>query len=368
MISVGRPPAAWPLLAAVCLSLLLGHADAGALPDSVVAASKAEEPETSTPGFSKEGKQALVIACNGFADRLNARVGIRPLPRRHHKARGSHHGAARHLRHHRGGDDVEFLDVEPGASESDDAAENAATGESEEVAKRRAVAAAVFKDAVWSRPLAYGECAEYHVDLREKQLFFLTPGGGDVCKLSKLDLVKMAEADAISDEPVGLSAAEMPQRLAVVLSQPQATSTRCSLQTQALTHRLSRYGAAAAELAVIDAYSQADGPEEIVIDGENATLPPLDTGAVVRLEDVVNQNIIAAENLASRTLGLGAEYAVEPKDLHVILEDLRGSEEFGHKDISFKADHTYVAIRLGRSGDSHFQPQLLFYESKDGEK
>eukprot|EP00929_Paragymnodinium_shiwhaense_P120160 TRINITY_DN92058_c0_g1_i1.p1 TRINITY_DN92058_c0_g1~~TRINITY_DN92058_c0_g1_i1.p1 ORF type:complete len:372 (+),score=76.82 TRINITY_DN92058_c0_g1_i1:84-1199(+) len=347
-----------PLLLGV-LACCLG--DAGALPRSTAASSASVSVAEEAPG-----PQAFVIACNGYAHVASARVGVRPLPRhraklvvgtpgrRHGLLRGKKHGHGRFRRQHLDGQ-VSMLDEdEPESSEPE-----ASPG-------RRAVAASTLHDALWSRPLAFGECAEYHIDLHRRQLFFVTPGGGDVCKLSQTSLVKMSEPDLDSDDAaVAPSAEELPARFAIVLSQAKASAPTCSLQTQVLTHRLSRYGGAAAELAVLDAYSQSGSPEEFEIDGENATLPPLDASAVLRLEDVVGPETIASETLASRTLGLGAEYAIEPKAWHVILEDMGGSDEFGHQDVAFRSNHTYVAVRMGRSGDKDFPARLVFHEVQE---
>lgn len=133
------------------------------------------------------------------------------------------------------------------------------------LAARSGVAKAALANAFWTRPLAYGECMKLHVDFHDRQLFFVTPHKADVCKLSRSRVLELSEPevdpedeDVLEDDVAeGTEAApDEPTRAAVVLTQLKADDSRCSLQSQTLTRKRSRYGAAAAELALLDAFTQ----------------------------------------------------------------------------------------------------------------
>merc|ERR1719336_1157616 len=128
---------------------------------------------------------------------------------------------------------------------------------------------------------------------------------------------------------------------------------------------------APAELAVIDAFTRAAPLEdETAMQEEDAKhnirpLPPLDPVAVVRLEDQIEPEVIASEVIGSRTLGMGSLYTVEPKELHVILEDLRGSHAFDWRDVAFEPGRVYIGIRAGCDGDSAFPERLLLHRIQE---
>jgi hypothetical protein len=246
------------------------------------------------------------------------------------------------------------------------------------LAARSGVAKAALANAFWTRPLAYGECMKLHVDFHDRQLFFVTPHKADVCKLSRSRVLELSEPevdpgdeDVLEDDVAeGTEAApDEPTRAAVVLTQLKASDSRCSLQSQTLTRKRSRYGAAAAELALLDAFTQPKLDPIMLpdVNGDGvAEVPPLEVPAVVRLEDVIAPEAISSEIVASRTLGFNSEFAVEPKKLHVILEDIRGETEFSRLDVLFKPNKTYVGVRIGLSGNPDFPERLAFY-SEDQE-
>merc|ERR1719195_1626472 len=94
-------------------------------------------------------------------------------------------------------------------------------------------------------------------------------------------------------------------------------------------------------------------------------LPPLESGVVVRMEDKIEPETITSEVIGSRTLGLSHVYTVEPKEFHIILEDLRGSHSFNWQDVSFESAHIYVGIRVGRAGDQSFPQRLLIHRCEE---
>lgn len=281
------------------------------------------------------------------------------------------------------------------------------------VAWGAAVAEGSVGEALWQRPLAYGVCEEYHVDLNRKQLFFASPDGKATCEVSGLDLVDdsipwevnevgftlghsgAAAGDADAEEEEGddpraaarlLGAATAPTswppaRLAAVVA--QAAAGGCRTAAVALAPRARRMwlpadaggDGLAAELAVVDALARSgrardEDEEEAAMDREDAehgleTLAPVDTEAVLRLEDSIEPGAIAAEVIGSRTLTFGRAYAVEPKAPHMVLEDLRGARVLGREDASFEAGRSYVALRLGRAGDPDYPQRLLLYGVED---
>lgn len=231
---------------------------------------------------------------------------------------------------------------------------------------------------VWTRDVAYGTCEEYHLDLAQRRLRFTAPGGGATCDL---------EDDTLRHP-----------RLVAVLTQPEASSPNCVVRAVALDRLQVRQGPTgprrrdplglAAHLATVDAYTQAPPSTEeeaelraedrehkeapfdlkttqVVEEEEDKTglgpLPPLDAGAVIRLEDELDTEVISSSVLASRTLGLGAAFAVEANSFHVILEDMRGAHLLDRKEMTFLGGHEYVAVRLGKGGDPEYPEHLLLH-------
>lgn len=280
------------------------------------------------------------------------------------------------------------------------------------VAWGAAVAEGSVGEALWQRPLAYGACEEFHIDLHQKQLFFAAPDGKATCEVSGLDLVddsipwevnevgftlghsgaaaSDADAEEEGDDPraaaglLGGATAPTswpPARLAAVAT--QAATGGCRTFAVALTPRARRMwlpaeasgDGLAAELAVVDALARSgrardEDDEEAAMDRDDAEhglepLAPVDTEAVLRLEDSIEPGAIAAEVIGSRTLTFGRAYAVEPRAPHVVLEDLRGAHVLGREDANFEAGRSYVALRLGRAHDPEYPQRLLLYAVED---
>lgn len=223
-------------------------------------------------------------------------------------------------------------------------------------------------------PVAYGSCQEYHVDLKGRRMFFVTPLSGS-CLVSGDALSPMEETrDAVS------------QRFVLVLTQKSVGSPDCAVVGMSLdrgpgagAREIVGHGGVSAELALVDAFIQdhplvpyleedheedeedhLQEPWELEEEKQGADLS-LNAGSVVRLEDVMEKGPITQELLASRTLGLGQVYDVEPMEQHVILEDLRGSTMLDERDVTFEADQTYVGIRFGRAGNSSFPEKLGWF-------
>mmetsp|Transcript_35688 Transcript_35688/g.82954 ORF Transcript_35688/g.82954 Transcript_35688/m.82954 type:complete len:295 (-) Transcript_35688:138-1022(-) len=222
-------------------------------------------------------------------------------------------------------------------------------------------------EALWTRELAYGTCEEYHVDLVRRKLLFAAPvQGSGLCELRPPERGKDAKHGAGSG------------RLAAALAQPEVASPHCAVHAVGLPRRhpassTNRTHSPSilepAELSIIDAFSKAawniGAYPDAEADNVSRSLRLQPDEAVVRLEDKVEPETIATEVLGSRTLGLGHAYAVEPKDFHVVLEDVRGSHSFDWLDMAFEPAHTYVAVRMGRAGDVAYPQKLLLYRCKD---
>lgn len=281
-----------------------------------------------------QSKQS-VVACNAFPDSRSAEIGVRPAQRpvpRNFIARKPKQRWLR-LRTPPPG-----LAVEPTA------------------------------DAVWTRSIAYGNCEEYEIDLKSRQLFFMSPDGEAWCSLSQGAL----DAARISGNKHA--------RLIAVMTKMQAASSHCTIQAFAAPFNITEEMGhqPEAEVVAVDAFVQAPpatenkDPEETKMDEEDrlrglAPLAPLDKGGLIRLEDIVEDASITSEVVGSRTLGLGAVYSVDAKKLHVVLEDIRGSQLLDHQDLDFKRQQTYVAIRIGAGGDKAFPQKLLLYNCQDPE-
>lgn len=273
-------------------------------------------------GAAAEPGKWLLVACNGYADTRPASVGLLPVTQAG-AAAGTLLAHGRRLRQ-------QVLGAKRHLA--------AATGLAD-------AGPDVGADALWTRTLAYGACEEYFVDLSQRELFFTIPDGNISCKLSVDQLRDLERTrDGGTDR--------VPWRLAAVLTQPQVTSKSCLVRAMEIMQpsALPEDGGQGAELAVLDAFTQDLQPSQ-----------PYDVDAVVRLEDKIEKEMIATEVLGSRTLGLGRVYAVEPKELHVVLEDLRGSHEMDRQDVAFKAGRLYVGIRMGRGGDPAFPQRLVLY-------
>jgi len=252
--------------------------------------------------------------------------------------------------------------------------------------------------ALWARELEYGACEEYHVDLVTRRLLFAAPGGdtggeGGHCELR---LPGSSPREAKHERDQHAKHIQLPMsHIAVAVTQTQASPPRCMARALPLVHldktRLGKFkgehGAAAnaaagpaagaatplpAELAVLDAFTNASSwraknrtSEADLLKKHLRPSPLWAKSVIVRLEDKIESESIASEVIGSRTLGLGDTYLVEPKDLHVILEDIRGSHVFDWRDVSFKAGHSYVLVRAGRAGDSMFPQKFLFHASQE---
>mmetsp|Transcript_141771 Transcript_141771/g.395280 ORF Transcript_141771/g.395280 Transcript_141771/m.395280 type:complete len:313 (-) Transcript_141771:76-1014(-) len=244
--------------------------------------------------------------------------------------------------------------------------------------------------ALWTRILAYGGCEEYYVDLTRHRLLCASPGtgasGGRLCEL----------------QPPGAGSQATTERIAAALVQPEASSAQCTVRVVAfprhgkhssvsggLVNSNSTVAGSAgastvvdpAELAVIDAFTVASSrvkPDRSVTRLHNRAadeekgdleilrpLPPLDAGAVVRLEDKIEPSSIATEVVGSRALGLGHAYAVEPKAFHVLLEDLLGSRTLDWRDVAFESARAYVGVRMGRASDPAYPQRLMIYRCQD---
>lgn len=235
----------------------------------------------------------------------------------------------------------------------------------------------------WTHSLSYGACEEYtDVDIMKDQIFFVLPDDTTSCALRPEVALESSDVDLGEVAGVTPEARAKAARLAVLLTQPNASAETCVVQARNLaTHWKAGAGA---ELAALDAFTPPKDPEEITeklneaqevelaIRGQNSTdgdidlSPPLeDSEAVIRLEDKIEPDTLFTEVIGSRTLGLGQVYHVEPKELHVILEDLRGAHVYGRRDIAFKKGNTYIGIRLGRGDDPAYPQQLALYPCEE---
>lgn len=309
------------------------------------------------PGGETAKPKQLVVVCNGYTDTRPVQVGIR-LPAGP-GATHRRHGLRVHRPHR----------VWPAASMTPHKTAHIQLIPS--VVRRKVDSSSRYATlpwepvrpdtrALWLRPLAYGTCEEYHVDLTQRRLFFEPPGNLSFCEL---------DPAAPSAKNINVTNAS---QLAVVVMQPQTSSRQCAVRS-AVLGRHKDYGAAA-ELATFDAYTEAppsagleaEAPEEVEMDREDVKkgldrLPlVLDPGAVIHLEDKIEKDILATEIVGTLTVSLGDVRAVEPKELHVVLEDFRGARVLDRKDVEFEAGRTYIAIRSGRSGDAVAFPQQLF--------
>jgi len=339
------------------------------------------------------GKEQLVVACNGFPTKLSTLVGVRRPHRMTKLIAAKAHSQ---------------LEIKPGEAKQQHRVKVLRTREqkakvdavnAEAVREEKAAflkahpppnaemmkapktwnLAAELKGVLWTRHLGYGECKEFHIDLSKHELFFVLPGGNASCALDPPLFAEVGVDDAKPMPPAeALSAsllADAPRHLFAVGMQPHAQDPHCEVQAVALPNRDDSATLKPAELATVDAFTQgapekpigaeAEIEEEERLQGLPA-LAPLDRGAQMRLEDVVQKELIASEIVGSRTLGLGHAYAVEPKQLHLLLEDIRQSRMIDEKDMKFQDGHSYLAMRLGRGGNaSEFPEKLLVYECQE---
>eukprot|EP00927_Polykrikos_kofoidii_P062249 TRINITY_DN5705_c0_g1_i1.p1 TRINITY_DN5705_c0_g1~~TRINITY_DN5705_c0_g1_i1.p1 ORF type:complete len:397 (+),score=46.88 TRINITY_DN5705_c0_g1_i1:94-1191(+) len=307
-----------------------------------------------------------VVACNGYPEDLPAQVGLRQLTESGISDENSHSGVPNHrarvtFRHHR----HSHLAIAGRLSLRGSSALLSSKLENQELAGRLNESEGVVlsepdaDDTLWTRTLEYGSCDEYHVDLDTRQLFFVSPNGKDVCYLAPSAFASGGGEGEGYDPAV--------PSIAVVLSQYQVGSPRCHLRVQTLYKRShhAEGGAAAAELAMFDVFTQPAGAMLDRITAEESALAPLDSGAVVRLEDVIDSGAISSETIGTATLSFGRGYAIEPTTFHVVLEDFRGSKEFDRHDVDFKGNKTYVSFRAGRSGDPEHPQHLFVYRCEE---
>lgn len=386
--------AAWLLVAALCRPALTGAGDA----------------DTGSAALERDRKQ-LVVACNGFADSRPALVGARPASTEGAAHAHTGHHRRRHVRLvvRRGGWRKRHL-------------RPALLQLSANVAHGSALPApeAPGPSALWQRPLGYGACEEYHMDLRRNKLFFVVPSGNSSCEVAGLDLAddslpwevnekgftlghgSRSDGDFAAkfegDDPLAAPGPTMvatapaswpPSRVVAVLA--EAPGGGCVGHAVALSPDVVRSPtpleegggapeAPAAELAVVDALAPGWGaraprqeePEEVEMDQEDARKglpplvpPPVDVDAVVRLEDAVANNAITAQTIGSRTLSFGRAYAVDPQRLHVVMEDLRGARVLGREEADLQAGRSYVGLRVGREGDAAHPQRLVLYAVRD---
>lgn len=245
--------------------------------------------------------------------------------------------------------------------------------------------AALKATTFWKRSLDYGACEEYNIDLRHHQFGWVPPGNNSVaCLLNPImtpseDLV-FQRRNSFTGDDLGVMAVEagLKSRLVVVLTQPNEDSPECVASPVILPDP--NPDASHAELVILDTLALTSDSErdedkeeeEVELDKRDAEnglkpLPPLDGGATIRLEDKIENYVIASEAIgSSQLLNFGRIYAVEPKEFHVALEDLRGTHLLDNKDMNFKAGHTYIGLRIGRKRDKAFPQKLALYPCNDG--
>lgn len=208
-----------------------------------------------------------------------------------------------------------------------------------------------LEGATWIRSLQFGDCDEYHVDLSTHQLFFMAPG---------------------QDEATNL--ALVADRLVAVLTQPEASSGAAAVQSVALVRHPPSNGLPVAELVALDGFTQAAHESELPVEAELARmerkkglkpLPPLNSAAVVRLEEEVQLPARGASLEIPFIEGLGASYAVEPRRFHMMFEDLNGARMLDRRDVVFQGGRTHVAMRVGKLGDPQYPQRLIVYRVKD---
>lgn len=259
-----------------------------------------------------------------------------------------------------------------------------------------------LQSALWIRSLSFGQCEEYHVDISQHTFFFIAPGRTDASELvppARVSGEPMHEShnalDAFDDplaegaylDPAGTglrgaghfllyAAATMPtaDRILAVLVQPEASSSSALVHSLALIRHGPSNGLPVAELAALDGFTQASSQRQGPVEAELErlerqqgleSLSALGSGAVVRLEDFIDHGSISSKVLGTRTLGLGASYAVEPSHVHLILEDLKDAHMLDKRDVQLEGGQTYVAIRVGKGNDQQYPQQLLFYRVQD---
>jgi len=202
--------------------------------------------------------------------------------------------------------------------------------------------------AVWTQSMTYGTCQELHVDLVARRLLFLPPDRN--------------AAPCAFVSPVQGSDIHASGRFVAVLKRSSDNNAACEVEATTID-RLQHASVPASEFALFDAFSEAEvRPTDDLSHVQDRDIEiPYDGGALVRLEDTIEENRIASSVIAARNLDFGQVHAVEPKTLHVLLEDLRGSTLFDERDVSFKAHHSYIGVRIGLGSNPSFPQHLLFY-------
>lgn len=220
---------------------------------------------------------------------------------------------------------------------------------------------------VWTRTLGFGQCEEYYTDLQSRKLAFMSPDRSSECTFEPTQH-QLEEAQEFG-----------PSRLVLVMAQQSVRSTACLVRALVLPpsdedQSIDSSGDRAVRLATLDAFAPTspleddDGGGEVVDvstfedGGEDLeSLPALDTGAELKLEDEIEPDVIAAEVIATRTLGLNGLYSVEPRKFLMALEDIQGTTVWDKTHMDFKKGNTYIAIRTGRAGDVRYPQQLVVY-------
>lgn len=325
-------------------------------------------------------KKQLVVACNGFPDGESATVGVRQQSSgqdsvtrlRKVFARGRLPLDGQRVKHQLGIKPV--LQAAPASSALAQLHPFTTSPGSHSLRARRTHAPSGIvhpfgQDAdadvvVWSRQLAYGECEEYHVNLAKRRLFFTTPNGSATCEFEPPHM----------KEDAGII-----QQFLVVLTSPEASSPRCTTRSAVIKKpqiKKKTGGERLVRMATVDAFTQASASqgnltqEEVELSRREARkgldpMAPLPQEAVVRIEDKIDDEAISSEVLASRTLGWGRTYALEPGSFHVLLEDMRGTHMPDQKDVVFKEGITYIAVRVGKAGDPMYPERLIFRRVED---
>jgi len=334
----------------------------------------AESLRAQTQQLAKEEHTELVVACNGYVDGRAALVGVRPPPTITGAPRKLARAGSKHLRRKRRAPAI-ALQLRLPRGQNGRASLHAVDGQDSNGDEGKATSASIgdlSAGALWTRWLNFGECEEYHLDLSQRQLFFVEPDGLASCELS----VPMVEQRDHGGR--GYRVARPP--VAAVLARVEASSKRCAVRAAAFSlgspttdlkaqqqddledSATAKDPAEAAEIVVLDAFVDdvplEKGPS---LRGLGNTLDSLDGGPVVRLEDSIEPETITSEVVGTRILSLGHVHKVDAKDVHVTLEDTRGLQELDRKEVTFKPGWMYVGIRVGQRGDPKFPERLLVH-------
>lgn len=215
----------------------------------------------------------------------------------------------------------------------------------------------IAEQTLWSRSIGYLECDEYWVNLDARRLVFEQAGNdGASCELGDVDHLFRGQGDG--DSSGG------PRSLVVAVRQRSASSARCDVRTTAVPRRQGGEKAAVAqappaELVVLDAFA----PEEPRIpDAARLNLGP---SVEVRLEDKVQSEVIATDLLATRTVGFGHVYDVEPRRILAALEEMQTGHVIDQLEVVLEPGRLYVGMRAGRAGDPAFPQRLVVHAAQD---